>query len=95
MSRTQIALKSETERRARERAADLGISLAEYVRGLVRHDLETPTAAADISCLFNLGKSGDSDIAANKDAMLAEAFEADFDRSGKLATSSEIAANAC
>jgi len=87
MSRTQIALESETERRARERAADLGISLAEYVRGLVKRDLENPKAAADISCLFNLGSSGDSDIAANKDAMLAEAFESDFDRSGKLATS--------
>ena len=86
MSRTQIALESETERQARERAADLGISLAEYVRGLVKRDLENPKPAADISCLFNLGSSGDSDIAANKDAMLAEAFDADFVRSGKLAT---------
>ncbi len=87
MSRTQIALESETERRARQRAADLGLSLAEYVRGLVKRDLETPKTGADISCLFNLGSSGDSDIAANKDAMLAEAFDSDFVRSGKLTTS--------
>jgi len=81
MARTQITLESETQRRARQRASDLGISLAEYVRALVKRDLEASKPSADISCVFNLGDSGDSDIAKNKDAMLAEAFHAQHERS--------------
>jgi hypothetical protein len=33
MSRTQILLEQEIQRRARQRASDLGVSLAEYVGG--------------------------------------------------------------
>jgi hypothetical protein len=74
MSRTQIALDPETQRRARRRASDLGISLAEYVRRLVARDLGAPQRAANPAAVFDLGASAGSNIAANKHAMLAEAF---------------------
>lgn len=78
MTRTQIALESESHRRARERASDLGISLAEYVRRLVERDLGEPRQAADPSALFDLGSSGGSDIARYKDEYVGEAIEADI-----------------
>jgi len=76
MARTQIALDNEIQRRARQRAGDLGVSFAEYVRSLVRRDLARPEATADASCVFDLGCSSGSDIAGNKDSMIAEAFQA-------------------
>lgn len=77
MTRTQISFDPEVHRNARRRAGDLGISLAEYLRGLVARDLGQVVATADPSTVFNLGASGNSDIASNKDAMLAQAFEAE------------------
>lgn len=79
MVRTQIALDSEDHRRAKRRAAELNISLAEYVRRAVRHDLggdERP--ATDISAIFGLGSSGGSDIAKHKDRYIGEAVEAEY-----------------
>ena len=81
MARTQITLEREIHRRARQRASDLGVSLAEYVRQLVRRDLGSPQRKADVSRIFNLGSGGGSDIATQKDQMIAEAVEADFERS--------------
>ena len=72
--RTQITVESELLRKARRRASDLGVSLAEYVRRLVARDLDRPEQKADVSCIFDLGSSDGSDIATNKDAMIAEAF---------------------
>ena len=74
MSRTQIMIEPELQRRARQRASDLGVSFAEYVRRLVTRDLGGAQPAADPAVVFNLGASDGSDVAANKDAMLAEAF---------------------
>lgn len=74
MSRTQITLDQEIQRRARQRASDMGVSLAEYVRRLVARDLGKPQPVANPSALFDLGASGGSDIANNKDAMISEAF---------------------
>ena len=74
MARTQISLDGELQARARQRAADLGISFAAYVRRLVVQDLEEGRRRADPSVIFNLGNSGGSDIARNKEAMLDEAF---------------------
>ena len=76
MSRTQIALEPEVQRRARQRANDLGVSLAEYLRRLVSRDLGTSQPAADPSAIFDLGSSGGSNIAKNKDAKITEAFAA-------------------
>ncbi len=74
MSRTQITLEPEIQRRARQRASDLGISLAEYVRRLVARDLGGTHTKADPALVCNLGSSGGSDIARDKDTMIAEAF---------------------
>jgi hypothetical protein len=74
MSRTQILLDQEIQRRARQRASDLGVSLAEYVRRLVTCDLGGKRPAASPVAVFDLGASDGCDVAANKDAMIAEAF---------------------
>jgi len=75
MVRSQISLPSEDQRRARARAADLGISLAEYVRRLVRADLGGPSQPAEVGGVFDLGASGGSDVARLKDEYLAVAAE--------------------
>ena len=76
MARTQITLQPEVQRRARQRASDLGVSLAEYVRRLVARDLGNEPAQADPALVFDLGASRRSDIANDKDPMIAEAFAA-------------------
>ena len=76
MSRTQITLEPEIQRRARQRASDLGISMAEYVRKLVARDLGATPKTVDPSILFDLGSSGGSNVARDKDAMIGEAFAA-------------------
>src|SRR5260370_35650870 len=64
----------ELQRRAHAKAAELGLSFAEYVRRLVAHDLGEPKRKADISLLFDLGASREpTDIARDKDKMLGEA----------------------
>jgi len=74
MSRTQITLENEVQRLARRRASDLGVSFAEYVRRLVARDLAGPETIVDVDRVFDLGSSGGSDIARDKDSMIAEAF---------------------
>jgi len=74
MVRTQITLESELQRRARQRAGEIGVSMAEYVRQLVTRDLARPAVRADVSSIFDLGSSGRSNIALEKDTMIAEAF---------------------
>ena len=76
MVRTQISLENELQRRARQRASESGVSFAEYVRRLVARDLTRPEMQADVTQVFDLGFSGASDVARNKDSMLAEAFGA-------------------
>ena len=74
MARTQINLEPEVQRRVRQRASDMGMSLAEYIRRLVARDLGGPQAATNPAVVFDLGASSGSDVARNKDAMLVEAF---------------------
>lgn len=62
------------QRRARQRASELGIFLAEYVRRLVADDLGGEQSTADPARVFDLGSSGGSDIAKEKRAMIAKAF---------------------
>lgn len=76
MMRTQIALDAEDHRRAKQRASELGISLAAYVRSVVRRDLGEERPAADVTGIFSLGDSGGSDIAARKDEYVGDAVEA-------------------
>jgi len=70
----QITLHPEILRRARQRASYLGIPLAEYVRRLLARDLGNPTATANPGLVFDLGSSRGSEIARNKDSMIAEAL---------------------
>lgn len=89
-TRTQITIDAELQRRAQAKAADLGISFAEYVRRLVAGDLDTPKRrASDISALFDLGASErPTDIASDKDKMIGEAVwedhRRDIDRSSRV-----------
>jgi hypothetical protein len=75
-SRSQISLDPELLAAAKERAAGLGISLAEYVRRVLARELDGPRAKADPSLVFNLGDSGGSDVARHKDAYVGEAVAA-------------------
>ncbi len=78
--RTQIALEAEDHRRAKERAAELGVSLAEYIRRVVASDLGEHSRGGDISAIFNLGNSGGSDVGRYKHEYLGEAVEAGWRR---------------
>lgn len=76
-SRTQITIEPDLRRKAHRRAADQGISFAEYVRRLLRRDLASPSEPkADISAIFGLGDSGGSDVANHKDEYIGEAIAA-------------------
>lgn len=77
MSRTQVTLDRELHRRGRARAAELGISFAEYVRRLVQADLGGKQRSVRISSVFDLGRSHGSNVADNKDRYLGEAIEAE------------------
>jgi hypothetical protein len=74
MSRSQISLDPEIQRRARQRASDLGVSLAEYIRRLLARDLGSHSAAGSPAAVFDLGASGGSDVARNRHAMIGEAL---------------------
>ena len=76
MARTQITLDPELHRRARQRAADLGCSLAEYIRRVVARDLGGSKPKTDVSQIFDLFDSGGSDIARHKDQMIGQALDA-------------------
>lgn len=76
MVRTQIMLDAEEHRRAKSRASELGVSLAEYVRRVVGTDLATPSSKSDPSEIIGMFNSGGSDIARHKDEYLAEAVAA-------------------
>ena len=73
-TRTQVTLSPGLQRRAHAKAANLGISFAEYVRRLVANDLGEPKRKINISAVFDLGASdGPTDIARDKDKMLGAA----------------------
>jgi hypothetical protein len=64
----------EMQRRAQAKAAELGISFAEYVRRLVANDLGKPKLRPDISMVFDLIDEGpETNIARDKDKMIGEA----------------------
>lgn len=65
--RTQITLDSEQHRKVRRRAAELGISMAEYLRTIIDRELDEPASRGDVSAILGLGDSGGSDVARHKD----------------------------
>ena len=74
--RTQIALEPEQHAMVKQKAAEMGISMAEYIRRVVERDLERAGNRADVSVIFGLGRSGGSDIAAEGKDTIADAIEA-------------------
>lgn len=73
--RTQISLTAEQHRLAKRRAAEQGVSLAEYLRQLIARDLGEPSAQADVTRLFSLGDAGGGDVAGDVDAHVAEILD--------------------
>ena len=73
MVRTRISLQSERHSLARARAASLGISLAEYVRRLVDRDLAEQAVRIDRSVIFDLARSGGTEVASDKARMIGAA----------------------
>jgi hypothetical protein len=81
-ARVQITIDPEMRRRAREKATELGISFAEYVRRALADSLGKPRPKADISSIFDLGASAEpTDIARDKDKLIGEAVWDDYLRS--------------
>lgn len=89
-SRTQVTLDRDLQQQARQRAEELGISFAEYVRRLVSKDLGKPQSRVDPSVIFNLGDSGGTDIGRDKDALIGEAVSAGLDRSSRPKNNSSL-----
>ena len=80
-TRTQVTIDPEMQRRAHARAAELGISFAEYVRRLLAHDLGEPRPKGDISLVFDLVDEGPAtNIARDKDKMVGEAVREEHAR---------------
>jgi hypothetical protein len=78
-ARTQITMDPDLQRRAHAKAAELGISFAEYVRRLVANDLGEPKPKVDISAIFDLIDEGPpTDIARDKDKMVGEAVWGEY-----------------
>jgi len=71
--RTQITLDADAHRRAKRRAAELGISFAEYVRRVLDRDLGEPAPRSDPAEIFGLFDSGGADVARDKDSYVDEA----------------------
>jgi hypothetical protein len=81
-ARTQITMDPEMRRRARAKAAELGISFAEYVRRLVNNDLGEPKPKFDITQIFDLVQDGPvTNIARDKDKLIGDAVWEDYLRS--------------
>lgn len=81
-ARTQVTLDPELQRRAQAKAAELGISFAEYIRRLVAGDLgETKKSKPDISILFDLGASSEpTDVTRDKDKLIGQAVWEEYVR---------------
>lgn len=81
MVRMQISLAEEDHRQIKARAAERGISVAEYIRRLVAGDMAPERPRGGIERIFNLGSSGHSDISAHKDEYIGEAVAWEHERS--------------
>ena len=59
---------------AKQKAATLGVTMAEYIRRLVERDLGSNDTHADPSAIIGIGRSGGSDIAAEGKGAVAAAI---------------------
>jgi hypothetical protein len=76
-------LDRELQRQGRRKAQALGISFSEYMRRLLQRDLAEVAPDTSPSLVFDLGHSGDADIARKKDMMVGEAIGKDRKRPRK------------
>jgi hypothetical protein len=79
--RFQFAMSTELRKRAKARAAELGLTFSEYISQLIASDLgeDKPKSKADISVVFDLGASRKpTDVARDKQKMIAEAVWEDY-----------------
>jgi hypothetical protein len=75
VTRTQVSIDPEMQQRAHARAAEQGISFAEYIRRLLARDLgDSPARKSEVSLVFDLVDEGPvTNIARDKDRMIGEA----------------------
>lgn len=78
--RTQIALNSEQHAQAKRKAAELGISMAAYIRRLIDQDLAAARPQADLNSIAGLVHSGGSDIAKERHDAVRLAVAERYDR---------------
>ena len=60
----------------KQKAAALGVTMAEYIRRLVDRDQDRGSVGADVSTIIGIGHSGGSDIATDRVAATADAVAA-------------------
>lgn len=80
MVRTQISLEDHDHARAKDRAAELGISLSELIRRALRKELGERGGRGDISELFGILNSGHADTSQRVDELVGDAVFEDFER---------------
>ncbi|MDE0067934.1 MAG: hypothetical protein OXN44_13810 [Acidimicrobiaceae bacterium] len=80
--RTMILLPDHHHAEAKRKATSQGISLSEYIRGLVARDLQQGEPKKDPSVIFGLFDSEGSRIADGKQAMISEAIDKQFAAKG-------------
>lgn len=75
MSRMQISIDVELRARVARRALRQGVSVAEVVRQALQKEVGVAQPQADVSLVFDLGRSDKpTNIARDKNKMLAEAL---------------------
>ena len=80
--RTVITLPDHVHARAKQRAADLGISFAEFIRRLLDRELATPAPQAGIDSICGMVAGAPFDMARDGKQVIAEARHAELvDRS--------------
>ena len=72
--RTQITLEPAQHAKVKQKAATLGVSMAEHIRRLVDRDLGSSDAHGDPATIIGIGRSGGSDIAAEGKSAVAAAI---------------------
>ena len=76
--RTVITLPDHVHARAKQRAADLGISFAEFVRRLLSRELDTAAPQAGIDSICGMVAGPPLDMTRDGKRVIAEARHAQF-----------------
>lgn len=80
MVRTQISLDDYDHALAKKRASEFGISLSEFVRRAIRHELGDRPGRGDISDIFGMFNSGHTDTSSRVDELVSESTWDDLQR---------------